>query len=87
MTKKDIIALIYAEVNRAKEKFPSWPTGWPNDLKRIEEAAIIAEEAGEVVKAALNMREGDPHTTTREEYYQEIVQTAAMCIRALERKP
>jgi len=84
MNKKEIIALIYAEVARAKEKFPRWPTE-AFDNGRVEIAAIIAEEAGEVVKAALNMRPGDPHTTTREEYRQEIVQTAAMCIRALER--
>jgi phosphoribosyl-ATP pyrophosphohydrolase len=84
MTKKEIMTIIYEEVARAKEMFPSWPVE-SFDNGRIVIAAIIAEEAGEVVKAALNMRPGDPHTTTREEYRQEIVQTAAMCIRALER--
>ena len=84
MTRKEIIDTIYAEVARAKALFPMWPTeAFENG--RIVIAAIIAEEAGEVVKAALNMRVGDPHKTTREEYKQEIVQTAAMCIRALER--
>jgi hypothetical protein len=88
MTKKEIVTRIYDEVKRAKAKFPHWPHGYPAETKRIEEAAIIAEEAGEVVKAALDLRPGDPHSrmTVPEDYIAEIIQTAAMCVRALEGK-
>ena len=72
--------LIEAEVTRARQKFPTWPAD------RVEAAAIVAEEAGEALKAALNLRPCDPHSVeaTVAEYERELIQTAAMAIRALE---
>ncbi len=42
------IELVFAELRYAERKFP----GWPEDP--VHAAAILAEEAGELVKAALD---------------------------------
>lgn len=63
----------------------AWP-GWPQDA--IHGAAVLAEEAGEVVQAALQltyrhamMTEGQ--RTQREHLREELLQTAAMALRNL----
>lgn len=68
------------ELERARQMYPTWPSD------RIEQAAIVVEEAGEALKAALNLRPGDPHAVdvTVADYEKELVQTAAMALRALE---
>ena len=79
MTRRMAFDLIEAEFERALLLHPVWPDD------RIYQAAIVAEEAGEALQAALNLREGDPHfdgatvTKLREEW----VQTGAMVLRAL----
>lgn len=80
MNRKMAIDLIEAELERAERLHPQWPED------RVYQAAIVAEEAGEALQAALNMR--------REDYHHEIVggvmalqdelvQTGAMALRAL----
>lgn len=63
------------ELAKAIEKHPHWP-------KNLNKAVLIlTEEAGEVAKAALQFQdEGLPKSKLREE----IIQTAAMCIRLLQ---
>jgi hypothetical protein len=65
------------EVERARVKHPVWPT----DI--LYAAAIVAEESGELMRAAVQHRgEGG----TLEACDKEAIQTAATCIRFLERK-
>jgi hypothetical protein len=65
---------ISTEVIQAEENFPEWP----NDI--IHGVAIMAEESGEAVRAALqHVYEGAPV----EELSTELIQTAAMCVRML----
>ncbi len=74
MTEQEAVAQILCEVKRAREKF-RW---WPDDY--ITAAAIVGEESGELLKAALQERfEAQP----RSAIHKEAVQTAAMCIRLL----
>lgn len=66
--------LIQGEVGRARCKHPEWPGD------AIHAAAIVAEESGELVQAALqNHYEGGD----AEAIETEAIQTAAMCIRLL----
>ncbi len=74
MTHDEVLDLISYELKRAEKKHP----GWPDDP--VHGVAIIVEEAGEAMKAALDMyyRNGivcDLRT--------ELAQTGAMAIRAL----
>ena len=71
---KRVIGMIEDELIRAEIKFP----GWPDDI--IHGVAVMAEESGEAVRAALQLyyQGGSP-----EEYRTELAQTAAMCIRAI----
>ena len=80
MTKRQAIKLIKGELKRAKKLYPIWPRD------KIHAAAIVAEEAGELVRAANdherpgeNKDEGD----TRIRMQIEAIQTAAMCLRFL----
>ena len=69
-----IIGDIVAELLRAEAKYPAWPA----DL--IHQVAIMQEESGEAIRAALNhVYHGEPI----EELRAELVQTAAMCLRCL----
>lgn len=79
MTLFEVLHEVDAEIKRAREKFPDWP------VSEIEGAAIVVEEAGEVVQAALNRRPHDPHfaDTPREKVKKELIQTAAMAVRML----
>jgi len=72
---EDVLDRVEAELRYARSKFP----GWPTDV--IHATAIVAEEAGEAVKAALRFtyEDGSWHKLR-----EELVQTAAMAIRALQ---
>ncbi len=49
MMHNDTVGQIDAELDRARAKFPAWP------YDPIHQAAIVAEEAGELVRACLRM--------------------------------
>jgi NTP pyrophosphatase (non-canonical NTP hydrolase) len=67
---------VFAEIERAVAKFPTWPTD------PLHAVAIIGEEAGELVKAVLQAVY-EPHKSTPEDVREEVVQTAAMALRFL----
>lgn len=67
---------IMVELHKAEAKFP----GWPDDV--VHGAAIMAEESGEAVQAALD-HYYRPHTGTIMQLQHELAQTGAMCIRML----
>jgi len=70
--------LIQEEMKRAKDKFPWWPAD------RIHAAAIVAEEAGELLQATLQARY---ENGSFERIRKEAIQTATMAIRFLENLP
>lgn len=72
-----IIATVL-ELNGAIEKHPNWPED------KVHAAAIVAEESGELIQAALQ------YQFEKGQYYQmhrEATQTAAMCFRFLLNAP
>lgn len=72
---KDIIAEILLEYNHARKKHPSYP----DDI--IHQIAIITEESGEAMQAALQLvYEND---SSSDKVYKEVIQIAALCIRFL----
>jgi len=74
-----IYALIDDELDRAIAQHPDWP----NDL--IHGAAIVAEEAGELVQAALQtVYDCIDLEADYERMRKEAIQTAAMAVRFLE---
>ena len=68
-------AVVEQELNRAKKKHPEYPEC---NYKRL---AIMQEEAGEVTKAVLHH---EYEKGTVEDIKEELIQTAAMCMRMLE---
>ena len=73
-TESEIIGEVLDELLRAETKYPDWPA----DL--IHQVAIMQEESGEAIRAALNhVYHGEPIEDVRAE----LVQTAAMCLRCL----
>lgn len=72
MSVDQAVAMILAELRRAERKFPTWPTD------PVHASAIVAEEAGELVRAAnqATFESGDP-----QDMLTEAVQTAAMGLR------
>lgn len=50
--KQSHINLVYAEVTKAKSKFPTWSTD------NIHRASIVSEECGEVVREVNLLHEG-----------------------------
>jgi len=72
MTDKAAIAMVLQEIGAASKKWP----GWPSDP--VHAAAVVSEEAGELVQAAMNHTYGwgDP-----KHMLNEAIQTAAVSIR------
>lgn len=70
-----IIMGIHYELYKAEKKHPNWPVD-----NLFEQVAILSEEAGEVAKAALDYKSGKAPLS---ELKEELMQTAAMCIRIL----
>lgn len=70
-----VLKAIEEELERARKKFPKWPKD------HIHAAAIVAEEAGELIRAALQYKYEFQKSSAITE---EAIQTAAMCIRLLE---
>ena len=74
MDYQEFVREVMAELRRAEAKYPAWPA----DL--IHQVAIMQEESGEAIRAALNhVYHGEPLADVRGE----LVQTAAMCLRCL----
>ena len=70
-----IIALVEKELERSRAKHPVWP------IDGVIAAAVVAEESGELIRAALQERyEGGSHDDVRAE----AIQTIASCVRLLE---
>lgn len=70
-----ILQAVITELERAKAKFSKWPTD------PIHAAAIVSEESGELIRAALmHVYENAPES----DCYKEAIQTAAMALRFLE---
>ncbi len=72
MYEMEVLGLIAREYIRAKAKHPQWPS----DI--IHAAAIVAEESGELIRAALQEQYEE---TSSESTYTEAIQTAAMGLR------
>lgn len=70
----DVVEQIVAEVARATQKFPTWPTD------PLHALAVLGEEYGELNKAMLQLTY-EPHKTSQEEVRTEAIQTAAMALR------
>ena len=69
-----VVKSIIAEVERATQKFPTWPTD------PLHALAVLGEEYGELNKAMLQLTY-EPHKTSAEEVRTEAIQTAAMALR------
>jgi NTP pyrophosphatase (non-canonical NTP hydrolase) len=79
MADSAILQDILNELKKAKKKFPNWPD------HMVSRAAIVAEEAGELVRAALQFKyERSDRESQILELRKEAIQTAAMAIRFLE---
>lgn len=77
MNEAEAFKAINEELGRARQKFPWWPPD------KIHAAAIVAEEAGELIKASLQIcYEGG----VLEDAEKEAIHTAAMAIRFLCRR-
>lgn len=87
-----LINAIFNEVEKAEQKHPEWPK---DDI--VLQVAIMAEESGEAIKAAIDLHnwhqlpidgtEPGKHTERTKaherELIQELLQTAAMCVRII----
>jgi NTP pyrophosphatase (non-canonical NTP hydrolase) len=65
---------ILNEIQKAVKKHPTWPRD------AVSRAAIVAEEAGEVIREANHIREGHGD---RNALRLELIQTAGVCIRMI----
>lgn len=74
MTQQEAIRSILVELERAQTIHPNWP------FDAIHGAAIVGEEAGELIRASLKYQY---EKGTKEEMVEEAIQTAATCIRFL----
>jgi hypothetical protein len=68
------INLIINELHKAMDKHPNWPDD------PVHAAAIVCEESGELIRAAIQYRAEDGD---EDAMYKEAVQTAAMGLRFL----
>lgn len=69
-----LLHLTVEEMNAAIKKHPTWPDS------PVERAAIVMEEAGEVLREANHIREGHGD---EELLKKELIQTAGTCFRML----
>ena len=75
MTQEAVLKLISAEVRLAEIIHPTWPK------ELLLQTMIMLEEAGEVAKSSVENSSG--FIDDMENYIDEVVQTAAMCVRIL----
>lgn len=67
---------VMAEITRATQKFPTWPTD------PLHALAVLGEEYGELTKAMLQ-HTYEPEKSSLDDVREEAVQTAAMALRLL----
>ena len=72
MTRATAIQLVLGELDKAEEKFPTFPTD------PIHAAGVVGEESGELQQAALQWTY---ETGDRTHCIKEAIQTAAMALR------
>lgn len=72
------LMLIRQEVERAQRKHPVWPAS------QTHAAAIVCEEAGELIKEALHLEH--ENCGDEAEYLKEAIQTGASAVRLLMNK-
>jgi len=72
----NVLLEVLTEVDKAKEKFPQWPTD------PLHAVAVLGEEFGELTQAILQRTYENPASI--EHVREEAIQTAAMAIRFLE---
>jgi hypothetical protein len=77
-TETSILDKILKELKAAKKKHPRWP------VHIVAQTAIVAGEAGELVKASLNYKYESASEEEKKQMEKEAIQCAAMCIRFLE---
>jgi hypothetical protein len=78
MTVTEALHEIGAELDRARQIHPEWPRD------QIHAAAIVAEESGELIRAAINREYGrGVHAADDLEMRTEAIHTAATAIRFL----
>lgn len=70
----DMIGAVWAELEKACAKFPTWPTD------PLHALAVLGEEFGELTKDVLQMAY-EPGKTNAENVRKEAIQTAAMALR------
>jgi NTP pyrophosphatase (non-canonical NTP hydrolase) len=71
----DVQNMVEDELNRAMQKFPTWPTD------PLHALAVLGEEFGELTKAILQ-HTYEPHKgVTAQDVRMEAIQTAAMAVR------
>ncbi|MNL35500.1 hypothetical protein D3C87_1575350 [compost metagenome] len=75
-TSASVLLAVLSELERAMQKFPTWPTD------PLHALAVLGEEFGELTKAMLQLTY-EPHKTTAADVREEAVQTAAMALRLL----
>lgn len=73
-----ILNEIQNELERAKELHPKFPSGY------VRMTAIMSEEAGEAVREANRLADHEDGASV-DALKTELIQTAAMCIRCLEK--
>lgn len=73
-----IIDAVVEELEKAKQKFPQWPTD------PIHAATVVGEEAGELLKACLQICYEPNKKVTHSDLIEEATQVAAMAIRFIE---
>lgn len=71
-----LFSAVFAELDRARTKFPTWPTD------PLHAVAVVQEEVGELQKAVLQLSY-EPGKASSEDVRDEAVQVAAMALRFL----
>lgn len=74
MNAEAIFLEIVMELNKARAKFPTWPTD------ALHAFGVVNEEAGELQKEVMQMTY-EPHKTDLEAVRKEAIQLAAMAFR------
>jgi hypothetical protein len=72
----DALVEVFAEVDRATAKFPTWPTD------ALHAVGVVAEEMGELQKEVMQLTY-EPCKSTRATVRKEAIQLAAMALRFL----